>query len=111
MGGMFWTASAADLTGTVAPQRDMSGEIKQLTEDIQRLKLMNQALWELIRDRARLTDKDLEEKALEIDLRDGKQDGRMSETALRCPSCNRVSSSRHWRCLYCGQHFEKPVMG
>jgi uncharacterized protein with PIN domain len=111
MGGMFWTGNIADTTGPAAPQRDVSGDIKQLTEDIQRLKLMNQAMWELIRDRARLTDKDLEEKALEIDLRDGKQDGRMSETALRCPSCNRVSSSRHWRCLYCGQDFEKPVMG
>jgi hypothetical protein len=85
--------------------------LAQLEQEVGRLKLLNQALWELIRDRTRLADKDLEAKAQEIDLRDGKEDGQMGTHPLRCPECGRVSSSKHWRCLYCGLEFDKPSMG
>jgi len=86
-------------------------KLRELEHDIQRLQLLNQALWELIRERTNLTDADFEQKAHEIDMRDGVADGRMTETALTCPSCGRVSSSKHWKCLYCGQEYQKPVMG
>lgn len=92
-------------------RRDWSSEVRGLQQEVERLKLLNQALWELIRDRTDLTDAALTEKAQEVDLRDGMEDGRMSHTRLKCPKCGRVSSSRHWRCLYCGLEFEKPVMG
>ncbi|MCC6488282.1 MAG: hypothetical protein IT364_12355 [Candidatus Hydrogenedentes bacterium] len=85
--------------------------IRELEHQVGRLQLMNQALWELLRERMQLTDAELETKANEVDLRDGVQDGRMSDTALQCPSCGRVSSSKHWKCLYCGLEFQKPVMG
>lgn len=85
--------------------------LRDLEFEVARQKLLMQAMWELIRDRARLTDADLEAKAQEIDLRDGVQDGRITDGPLRCPSCGRVSNSKHWRCLYCGQQFEKPAMG
>lgn len=91
--------------------KDYGEDIRELEHQIQRLKLLNQALWELLRERAKMTDDDLVQKAEEIDLRDGVADGRMTETALKCPQCNRISSSKHWRCLYCGLEFEKPVMG
>lgn len=86
-------------------------QIRELEQQVQRLMLLNQALWELLRDRLQLTDGDLERMAHEVDMRDGVEDGRMTDTALRCPTCGRVSSSKHWRCLYCGQQFEKPAMG
>lgn len=85
--------------------------IRELEHQIGRLQLMNQALWELLRERLHLTDTELEAKANEVDLRDGIQDGKISDTALQCPSCGRVSSSKHWKCLYCGLEFQKPVMG
>jgi DNA-directed RNA polymerase subunit RPC12/RpoP len=58
-----------------------------------------------------VSDADLERRVHEVDLRDGVQDERMTDTALRCPTCGRVSNSKHWKCLYCGQAFEKPVTG
>jgi len=52
----------------------------------------------------------LERKIEEVDMRDGQADGRMKHHPLRCPTCQRVSNSKHWRCLYCGQEFERPVV-
>ena len=89
----------------------LSIKVRELEHGIQRLQLLNQALWELIRERTNLTDEEFEQKAREVDLRDGVSDGRMTETALTCPACGRVSSSKHWKCLYCGQEYQKPVMG
>jgi predicted RNA-binding Zn-ribbon protein involved in translation (DUF1610 family) len=85
--------------------------MRELEHELQRVRLLNQAMWEILRERARVTDADLEKRAQEIDMRDGVEDGRMTETALKCPQCGRVSNSRHWKCLYCGLDFEKPAMG
>ncbi len=111
--GMFWNADmsqSANFTGNPASD-DRRQQIRELEHQVARLQLMNQALWELVRERAKLTDADLQQKAQEIDLRDGVQDGEITNTALKCPSCGRVSSSKHWKCLYCGLEFEKPIMG
>ncbi len=86
-------------------------EIKELKHQVARIQLLNQTLWELLRERLQLTDADFEAKLREIDLRDGREDGEMSNTPVKCPQCGRISSSRHWRCIYCGLEFEKPVMG
>jgi ribosomal protein S27AE len=111
--GMFWNADmpqASNFTGNPGGD-DRRQQIRELEHQVARLQLMNQALWELIRERTQLTDADLERKAQEVDLRDGVADGKITNTALKCPTCGRVSSSKHWKCLYCGLEFQKPVMG
>jgi hypothetical protein len=85
--------------------------IRELQHQVQRLSLLNQALWELLQERTGLTDRDLEAKAEEVDLRDGKPDGKISEVAVRCPTCQRVCNSKHEKCLYCGTLFQKPIFG
>ena len=97
----------------VRPRSDhvLRGKVSELTRKVHRLELLNQALWELARDRLGLTEEDLEAKTKEIDLRDGVADGQISEVPLKCPSCGRVSSSRFWKCLYCGLEFERNVLG
>lgn len=86
-------------------------DIKELRHQVERLTLLNQALWELIREKAGLTDADLERMAEEVDLRDGKADGKMGGNAFTCPTCARVSNAKHYKCLYCGELFEKPLFG
>jgi t-SNARE complex subunit (syntaxin) len=86
-------------------------DIRELQHQVERLSLLNQAMWELLRERLNLTDADLEAKAREVDLRDGVEDGKMTAHAVRCPSCSRISSSRHHKCIYCCQLFEKPLFG
>ncbi|MCL4692765.1 MAG: hypothetical protein KJ060_09680 [Candidatus Hydrogenedentes bacterium] len=110
--GMFYGDMTPGPNFTGSPASDDSRQrVRELEHQVARLQLMNQALWELVRERAKLTDADLEQKAQEIDLRDGVADGKITNTALKCPSCGRVSSSKHWKCLYCGLEFQKPVMG
>ncbi len=85
--------------------------IRELQDEVDRLALLNQALWELIRARLGVTDADLERMAYDIDMRDGRSDGKITAHAVRCPACGRVSNSKRAKCLYCGQLFEKPVFG
>lgn len=84
--------------------------VKELERHIGRLSLLNQALWELLRERLNLTDAELQAKVNEIDLRDGVQDGAITSGPLQCPKCGRISNSRYAKCLYCGLEFEKPAM-
>lgn len=99
-------------TSSVSPNlANVPSQIKDLEHEVERLRLLSQAMWELLREKLGVEDADLEKKAQEIDLRDGIQDEKISRVPLRCPRCGRISSSRHWKCLYCGLEFEKPVMG
>jgi len=111
MGGLWISAlQSTQPAPTPQKQKDFTPEIRDLQHQVQRLQLLNQALWELLRNKLSLTDDELAGKAHEVDMRDGVADGKMTETPLKCPTCGRVSSSKHWRCLYCGQQFQKPIM-
>ncbi len=90
---------------------ELEMRVRDLEHHVARLSLLNQALWEVLREELRLRDEDIEQRAHEVDLRDGKADGEMNGGPVRCPSCNRVSSGKHYKCLYCGQLFEKPLFG
>ena len=61
-----------------------------------------QAMWELLRNKAKLTDEDIIKQMQVIDLRDGVEDGKMTRQTLVCPECGRNVSSRREQCLYCG---------
>lgn len=98
-----------DNVGARVRTRSVERAIRDLEHEVARLTLLNQALWELLRDRCQLNDEVFERKIGEVDLRDGVQDDEITHVPLQCPKCGRVSNSRHWRCLYCGLEFEKPV--
>ena len=107
--GMRGLERAAGALQDVTPQ--LMAQLRELEHQIARMMLMNQALWELLRERVGLTDQDLEAMVREIDLRDGVPDGQITNTPVKCPQCGRVSASKHYRCLYCGLEFQKPTMG
>jgi len=77
-------------------------------EDIERLRLASQAMWELLRDKHGLTDTDIEDKIQEIDLRDGVDDDQMTITMIACPACGKQGRSYRRVCLYCGASIPKP---
>jgi hypothetical protein len=82
-------------------------KVRGLEKKLAKLELKNQVLLELVRDSLKLTDADLKLRMKEIDLRDGVEDGAITTVPLSCPQCNRVSSSQHWKCMYCGMDFEE----
>ena len=67
-------------------------EIKKLRASLAKSMLISEALWELLRDRAKLTDDDLHKKIYEIDMRDGVLDGKNQRQAVECPDCGRKVS-------------------
>ena len=94
---------------TATVDHQLRVRVKELEASVKRVQIVNAAMWELLREALKVADSDLEARIKEIDLRDGVEDGKISTVPLRCPSCNRVSTSKHWRCLYCGLEFEQNV--
>lgn len=84
-------------------------EIKRLRASLGKSMLICEALWELLRDRAKLTDEDLHKKIYEIDMRDGVFDGKNVRKAVACPDCGRKVSARHPACIYCGTVIDTSV--
>lgn len=77
-------------------------QVDQLEQKLDQLALTCQAMWEMVREHTDLTDSQILEKINEIDLRDGKADGRISPGVRECARCNRTLNARHSRCIYCG---------
>jgi ribosomal protein S27AE len=77
--------------------------VRRLEADLARALMISETLWELLRDKTGLTDDDLCIKIHEVDMRDGRLDGKNQRKAIACPRCGRMVSARHRACLYCGQ--------
>ncbi len=77
--------------------------LSQLEKQNERLSLAIMALAEILAGHRGITDDMIEAKMREIDLRDGKLDGKYQRSAKRCGSCQRTSNANRTACLYCGE--------
>lgn len=83
--------------------KDAAGKVDELEEAVERLMMINRALWEIVQAQGGLPDEVLVEKIKEIDLRDGRLDGKYATDTFRnCSKCGRALLRKHSRCLYCG---------
>jgi hypothetical protein len=73
-----------------------------LDEKVNRLALICRAMFELLQQSTGLSEEQLTKKILEIDLRDGQADGRMTPKGKVCPKCGATMSPKFGRCLFCG---------
>ena len=111
--------------GFVAPMRNNSDtsmddggdRVGQNTESLQatvntlegrldRLALISRAMFELLQEKTGVSEQDLMRKVAEVDIRDGKADGKMTPLSRKCPSCDSMISPRFNRCLFCGYRDE-----
>jgi hypothetical protein len=74
---------------------------------LDRLALHCQAMWEMLRERGQFSDEEIATKILEVDLRDGRADGRISQLVVTCPSCNQKTSTKRASCVICGAELSK----
>ncbi|WP_445363503.1 zinc ribbon domain-containing protein [Microbulbifer sp. ANSA003] len=78
-------------------------EVGDIQGRIDTLVLANQAMWELLSERLGVTEAELIEKMGQIDLRDGKRDGKISTGNLKeCPSCGHKVRKQRANCYWCG---------
>ena len=87
----------------------LGAQIKALEANLAKALMINEALWELMRDKMNLTEEDLNDKLYEIDMRDGQLDGKNQRSASACPNCQRTVSPRHPACIYCGTIIDQSV--
>lgn len=72
--------------------------------EVERLLMITEALWTILKEEHGYDDAKLQECVQRIDLRDGKLDGRVGSTEAKlCPTCNRTLNKKRPRCIYCGQ--------
>jgi hypothetical protein len=92
-------------------QRNYQAEmnIRQLENNLAKMYMIAEALWELCSEKLKITEKQLYDKLYEIDMRDGVLDGKNQRKAGPCPKCNRPVSQRHNTCLYCGEVLDTSV--
>ena len=91
-------AAGASRKATSAKQ-----EIAGLRARCDKLLMVCEALWTIVRDKHGLTEDDLVNRVNDIDLQDGRLDGRVKkDLSARCPECDRTISQRFPKCIYCG---------
>ena len=82
---------------------ELSLQNESLQADIERLFMITEALWTIIKQHTDLNDDHLDNLIGEIDMRDGKPNGRRKkEERPECPACKRKAIGQHKNCLYCG---------
>jgi len=83
--------------------RRASTKADALEARLDRLAMLCEALWTLVRDELKLTDEALLDRINAIDLTDGRLDGKADRgSALTCHACHRTVSRRFAKCMYCG---------
>ena len=77
-------------------------EVRDLRQRVDGLTLACQALWEVLRAHTGLTDDAILRKMEEVDLRDGKVDGKIAPKPISCTRCARTTNATRPNCIYCG---------
>ena len=96
-------AAQSDANDAQASAREAKTEVELLRNDVGRLLLITEALWTLLKKQHGYSDGDLSTLVQEIDLRDGRLDGKAAKTSPSpCPKCGRINSNRYSACIYCG---------
>ena len=70
--------------------------------DVEKLFMLTEALWTILKEKHGCTDAELVQRVQEIDLRDGKLDGKVAKVNPDCPKCSRKLMGKRPVCLYCG---------
>lgn len=91
--------------------KTLSTEIRlaELEKRHEQLKLVTLALWSLLRDHSGLMEADLRKYVEQIDLLDGKRDGKASDAKGKvvCSGCDRTILNTATVCSYCGTPLKK----
>ena len=99
------THLAGDLVsaGISAKQSVLQEEVRRLRVDVDRLLMITQALWSILKHEHGYDDNTLKALVDKIDAADGRLDGQVSRQGpLVCRSCGRNNSASKPICMFCG---------
>lgn len=80
-------------------------KLRELEQRYERMSLVTNALWQLLKAHTGLTDADLKKYVEKVDLSDGVRDGKVarSKGAMDCPKCSRRVLKSATVCAWCGE--------
>lgn len=79
-------------------------KLRELEQRYERMSLVTNALWQLLKAHTGLTDADLKKYIEKVDLSDGVRDGKVARNkgAMDCPHCSRRVLTSATVCAWCG---------
>jgi hypothetical protein len=96
-------AQARNDSESVSPTTtDVRAQNEFIQCDVEKLFMITEALWTILKEKHGCTDAELVQRVQEIDLRDGKLDGKVAKVKPDCPKCGRKLMGKRPVCLYCG---------
>ena len=95
----FAATTAADASRKAADATSKANEVEAKCD---KALLVCEAMWTLLRDKLGVTEQELVDRVNDIDLSDGRLDGKVRRPAVECANCHRKIARRFQRCLYCG---------
>jgi hypothetical protein len=106
LGGRSATRAAAlSRTAGASSAAQITGELHDLNERIDRLLLVVDALWSMLQERG-YTDEDLAERIRTIDAQDGTMDGARKPRPRKCLQCDSMVEPGRRTCAFCGAEME-----
>lgn len=93
---------SARQTNSDSSLRKTNLDLNDVARQVRKMALVNQALYELLKERTGISDEDLRIRIREIDLRDGTADGKLVASPLRCPKCQSAVTVGALSCPTCG---------
>ena len=88
-------------------QKSLTDAYMPHAKHLDKLGLICQAMWTLIKEKTDLTDEDLMKMVTELDLKDGKLDGKYTKPPVDCPKCGAKMCRKFNRCLFCGEEYSE----
>lgn len=81
-----------------------ASRVAALEEDVNHLFMIVESLWGILKEQHGFDHADLLKSVIEIDMRDGKLDGKTAKQAAPdCVHCGRKMMGRRPVCIYCGK--------
>ncbi len=101
--GRMGSLNQIDVIDSKASVSEPTTEIKYLNQKVERLMMITEALWIILKETNNFTDEILKKKINEVDMKDGKLDGKVTpEPPGECSNCGKVLQKNKKYCIYCG---------
>ena len=77
-------------------------QMEQMQREIDQLSLVCQAMWTLIQDNLDISEAELKERIVALDMLDGVLDGKIGGVKMKCPECDATMNNKVKHCMFCG---------
>ena len=93
--------ASADAKQALSKTNESKANASSLERKLDRVVLLNQAIWSLVKLQTNLTESDLMQEIKRLDMLDGQLDGKIAETK-KCSKCSTILAASAVICYQCG---------